>query len=327
MRNESKGRLLAIFFRIMAGEDIYTSELANHYGVSQKSIQRDLNEIKEFFSDNQGDLVGSSNLYRDPKKKCYRYHNENYLTAKEMFSVMKILIGTRAYYQTDLNEILGKLEKFTSRDNIDFLKGLTKKECREYQGVLAQDNLLLNTLWDLAHYISEKNEITIDYVKMNRSQVERKLKPIAIMFSEYYFYLIAYQDGDEKYTPKYFRVDRIKKICCHRTKFELPRNVTFDEGKLRKKIHFMFPGEERNIRFEFTGPSVQAILDRIPTARVVAKKNGVSTIEAMTYGTGIKMFLLSQGSWVKVLSPPSFVREMKEEIQKMASFYEVEKKD
>lgn len=34
------------------------------------------------------------------------------------------------------------------------------------------------------------------------------------------------------------------------------------------------------------------------------------------------MYLLSQGSWVKVISPQSFVEEMKDEIRKMNNLYE-----
>jgi len=34
------------------------------------------------------------------------------------------------------------------------------------------------------------------------------------------------------------------------------------------------------------------------------------------------MYLLSQGAWVKVLSPQSLVDEIREELQKMQSFYQ-----
>ena len=34
------------------------------------------------------------------------------------------------------------------------------------------------------------------------------------------------------------------------------------------------------------------------------------------------MYLLSQGSWVKVLSPQSLVDEIREELQKMQSVYQ-----
>ena len=46
------------------------------------------------------------------------------------------------------------------------------------------------------------------------------------------------------------------------------------------------------------------------------------TISANVYGDGIKMFLLSQGAWVKVLEPEAFVQEMKAEITAMGNNYD-----
>ena len=53
----------------------------------------------------------------------------------------------------------------------------------------------------------------------------------------------------------------------HRTHFEVEYDKRFDEGKLKNEIQYMWPGKEQQIEFEFTGPSVQAILDRIPKSK------------------------------------------------------------
>ena len=50
--------------------------------------------------------------------------------------------------------------------------------------------------------------------------------------------------------------------------------------------------------------------------------NNEAIIEADVFGDGIRMFLLSQGSWVRVLAPESFAKEMKQEIEKMAAQYQ-----
>ena len=84
----------------------------------------------------------------------------------------------------------------------------------------------------------------------------------------------------------------------------------------------MWPGIQRTIRFEFSGPSLQAVLDKLPTARVIKTENNVSLVEAQVYGDVIRMWLLSQGSWVKVVYPQEFVAEMKEEIEKMKKIYD-----
>lgn len=46
-------------------------------------------------------------------------------------------------------------------------------------------------------------------------------------------------------------------------------------------------------------------------------------IEAEVFGNGIKMYLLSQGSWVKVLEPEQLVEEMRSEIEKLKQIYTV----
>ena len=79
---------------------------------------------------------------------------------------------------------------------------------------------------------------------------------------------------------------------------------------MRKINQFMFPGKSRRIVFEFTGPSVQAVLDKLPTAKLIDVKNGVNIIEAYVYGDGIKMWIMSQGDWIKVLEPTELAEEI-----------------
>ena len=103
---------------------------------------------------------------------------------------------------------------------------------------------------------------------------------------------------------------------------KVDKKYDFDEGELREKNQFMFPGEVMKITFEFTGPSVQAILDRLPTAKVIEKNGNKSIITAeVNYGRGIIMYLLSQGSWVRVLSPQILVEDLKEETKKITNIY------
>ena len=138
------------------------------------------------------------------------------------------------------------------------------------------------------------------------------------MFADYYFYLIAFLTEGKTEKPYYFRIDRIKQITIHRKKFDTYDAPDFDEGLLRKRSLFMWPGKLRTIRFEFNGPSVQAVLDKIPTAKIIERLGGNKyLIEAEVYGDGIKMWLLSQGAWVKVIAPDEFLEEMKKEIANM----------
>ena len=147
------------------------------------------------------------------------------------------------------------------------------------------------------------------------------MRPASVMFNDFYFYLIAFSTEDDFDKPLYFRVDRIKYITEHRKKFTDLDAPDFDEGLLRQRSLFMWPGKLRTIRFEFTGTAIQAILDKLPTARVIETNGRTYTVEADVYGDGIKMWLLSQGRRVIVIAPDDFVEEMKKDITAMANSY------
>lgn len=335
-------RILYIFLRGLRGEKLTAAELANEFGVSVKSVARDINEIRAFLDDNR-ELSGHAELVYSRSEKCYTMRVDDFLRDSELLAIIKILIGTRGLSKRELLTITAKLKRFTSANDRQLLESLISKEKYHYREVKCDCESVIERLWTLSCDIRSRTEITIDYLKMSRERVTHRIRPVSVMFSEYYFYLIAFRADDEEYKPIYFRVDRILNLTEHRTHFEISRKYDFDEGELRKKIQFMFPGKCCKIRFEFCGPSLQAVLDRLPTAVVLDIKSGnlienggdirtkslrnyhpnnqVALIEAEVYGTGIITYLLSLGSWVRVLSPDELVEKFKEELEKMRNLY------
>ena len=166
---------------------------------------------------------------------------------------------------------------------------------------LKHNKPLLNAIWELSECIYNKNIITFDCERQDRKITHRTVKPLSIMFSEYYFYLIAWFVDDSKDYPAVFRVDRITNVKCHEEKFNIPYSERFEEGEFRKRVQFMYSGPLKTIKFEFSGPSLEAILDRIPTAEIVAQEGNRTTIKAECYGDGVLMWLRTQGDNVKIL--------------------------
>ena len=318
--SNKKNRMLEIFFRAMKGESISTKNLAIENGVSSKSISRDIVEIKNFLSESR-ELVGNTELRYSSSSKTYYLEFDNFLTSKELLAINEILIGCRAFNKMELVNIISKLKKFTTYHDRTMLGQVISKEIYQYNEVNSDCASVIDNIWKLTRCIYEKVEISITYYKSERNLVTRRIMPVAIIFSDYYFYLIAFRCDKDDWKPLYYRVDRVVDIIEHRKHFVIEKEYDFDEGELRKKIQFMFSGECRKIRFEYSGASVQAILDKIPTAKVIDKTDNKHIIEAETYGTGINMYLLSQGARVKVLYPPAFVEEIKEEIEKMREMY------
>jgi len=321
MENNKNDRMLEIFMRSLRGEAVSVRSLADEYKVSTKSISRDISSIQNFLAEHR-ELMQNAELTYSHKDKAYRLSNDEFLKNKELFTLVKILLGSRALSKDEVLTLIYKLKKFTTVNDREKLDNLIRKEIYHYHEVKSDCPSVIENIWKLIQAIENKQLLTITYFKMNRDEVKRKIKPASIMFSEYYFYLIAYMADDDEYKPKYFRIDRISAITEHREQFTLDKKHDFDEGDLREKNQFMFPGENIKIRFEFSGLSLQAILDRLPTAKVVEKNGKTSIVEAeVNYGRGIIMYLLSQGSWVKVISPVCLIDDMKEEIEKMRDLY------
>ena len=307
MENEKNERMLEIFFRALRGESISVKKFAEEYKVSTKSISRDINRIQEFLSEHR-EMMQNAELTYSYKNRAYLLNSDEFLKNKELFALVKVILGSRCFSKEEVLTLIAKLKRFTTIHDKQQLENLIRKEVYHYHEVKSDCKSVIENLWKLIQAIEEKRTITITYYKMNREEVKRKIKPTAILFSEYYFYLIAYMADDEEYKAKYFRVDRISAMMEHRENFQLDRKYDFDEGDLREKNQFMFPGENIKIRLAFSGLSVQAILDRLPTAKIVEKNGNTSIIEAeVNHGRGIIMYLLSQGSWVKVLSPQSII--------------------
>ena len=104
-------------------------------------------------------------------------------------------------------------------------------------------------------------------------------------------------------------------------RFTLPYANRFQEGEFRKRVQFMYAGSLEKIRFRYTGKSVDAILDRLPTAKILSQDTRSFDIEAEVYGKGIVMWLLSQGERVEVLSPEHIRAEIRDTISNMLELY------
>ena len=130
---------------------------------------------------------------------------------------------------------------------------------------------------------------------------------MALLFSEYYFYLIAFIDdsniqkiyeGARDMTPTIYRLDRIKTLEVEKAIFRIPYNRRFQEGEFRKRVQFMYGGPLQRVTFTYTGGDIDAVLDRLPTAKILSEENGTYQIEAEVYGKGVEMWLRSQGKYV-----------------------------
>ena len=113
MENTRQYRVLEIFFRGLRGEDISIQKLADEYSVSTKSISRSINDLKSFLADHR-ELVGNTELQYSYSDKCYHLFMDEFLSSTELFALVEVMIGARAFSHDELLTITSKLKKFST---------------------------------------------------------------------------------------------------------------------------------------------------------------------------------------------------------------------
>lgn len=312
-------RVLGLYTKLINGSVINKAEEASNYNVNERSIQRDIDDIRNYM-DIKGaeDGIINSVVY-DRKVKGYRLEQIYKLkfTNPEILAICKILLDSRAFTKKEMDAMLAKLiESCVPTENQKLVKELIMNE--EFHYIEPRHgSVFVDKMWDIGQAIHNNQYIEIKYKGVQGSSVKtRKLKPLAVMFSEMYFYLAAFIDDDKVRDnfnvlndsfPTIYRIDRIQGLKVLDDKFHIPYTDRFEEGEFRKRIQFMYGGKLRRVKFNYSGYSVEAVLDKLPTARIISEElheDGnriIYTISAEVFGDGIDMWLRSQGDMVKIL--------------------------
>ena len=336
MDKQSKNsRILDLYVRLSEGKTISKEAEAQRFGVDKRSIQRDIDMIRTFLSEHRAlNTSDTCEIIYDRGKKGFVMSGSeaSAMSNSEILAVTKILLESRAFTRKELNDILDKVvEGCVPLKNMKLVSDLIANEKYHYVE-LHHKSAIKDKLWELGGNIKEHNILEIKYSKADTPKefVRRAIEPVALLFSEYYFYLNAYiveKNKDGKYTHKYdypaiFRIDRIKEYRETGEKFQITYADRFEEGEFRKRIQFMYAGQLMKIQLKFYGSNPEPILDRLPTAQVIEQKEHECTISAEVYGKGIMMWLLSQGSKVEVMRPESLRQDMKRELEAIAALYQ-----
>lgn len=295
-------RLLDISERLHKGEILNKSDISIQYGVTEKTIQRDIDDLRIYLAETYYYEKDALIKYDRKRKGYYLVKFErDWFTNEEILAISKILLESRGFCKEELDTLLLKLLMQVTPNDRKNIEETIKNE-KFYYVPLKHNKKLLNLIWQISQYIAKNEIIKIYYTRKDGICRSHEIKPASIMFSEYYFYLIAFLADDSKDFPTVFRIDRIENLEGLIKKFQIPYKDRFNEGEFRKRVQFMFSGPLQRIIFEYSGKSIESVLDRLPTAEILSEVEGVYALQVEVYGSGIDMWLRSQGENVKVIT-------------------------
>lgn len=301
-------RIISLYNQVVDGKMLVKADEAARFGVNERSIQRDIEDLRAYFAN---DPESDRQLIYDRSKKGYVLvqNPRKMLTNSEVLAVCKILLESRSMVKEEMYPIIDKLLQccvpYGDYKKVANLIGNEKFHYLEPH----HGKKFVNDIWDIGSAVYEHRLMRIRYQKLKEpDKVMRLIQPVGIMFSEYYFYLCAYisvseemPDVPKRPFPTIYRIDRIAEFEVLDDHFYVPYGDRFQEGEFRKRIQFMFGGQLRTLRFKYKGISLEAVLDRLPTAEILAHDDMGWTIKAEVYGDGVDMWLRSQGSMIEII--------------------------
>lgn len=317
MKRESEDkaeRILSIYSRLKEEKVIYKTQESASYGVTARAIQRDIADIQSFLQNQSSETGEFQQVVFDKAAGGYRLETKvrNQLEPEEYLAVCKVLLESRSMVREEMFPIINKmLNACGEGEKKRLLKDYIGNEMHHYTE-LHHGKKLLNRLWELEKAVREQRYIEIRYKKMKGAAlVSRRVKPVGVMFSEFYFYLTAYIEGIDREKefqnpddvfPTIYRVDRLEEVKVLEEHFSAPYSERFEECEFRKRIQFMYGGKLKRVKFKYFGESIEAVLDRLPTAEVLEEKDGAYVVSAEVFGEGIDMWVRSQGELVEILA-------------------------
>lgn len=219
MQNHSEDkakRILAIYTRFRQGKIVYKAKMSETYGVSSRTIQRDIADIQCFLQDQCMETGSIQEIVFDKKTGGYMLQTKQnyYLDEKAVLVVCKILLESKMLVKTELFPIMHSLVALCSDDTkVSAVKNMLQEGMQSYIEP-EHGKEILDQIWNLENAVKGQRYIEIRYGKgIENGQVVRKLKPMGVIIFKRHFYLIAdvwddYQESDKE--SRLFKIDEIQ---------------------------------------------------------------------------------------------------------------------
>ncbi len=139
MGKESKNfRTLDMYVRLCEGKNVNKAEEARRFNVDERSIQRDIDDIRAFLDERSMSGDGRTIEYDRIKKGFVMVGDEpSMMTNSEILAVSKILLESRAFTKRELKTILDKMVEGCVPLKIRYLtekRGIEKNLVEEWIG-------------------------------------------------------------------------------------------------------------------------------------------------------------------------------------------------
>lgn len=311
-------RVLILFHHLFRGDEINKRLFSIEHDINERSFDRDIEDIRLFLSE----IYSNHELLFHKSKNVYYMsgHLKSELSSVEVMALLKILLSSRAFRSDEMKGLVSAIGGLVKHDSHKKLEELISTEMQNYISPI-HNQAILKIQWDLNQCIQMKRKIELHYLKRTEKLVKRIVCPISVVFSELYFYLIAYIDGEDYDYPAFYRLDRITSFKM--LDMRCPQSIysRYNVGEMKKSIKFMNAGQMVTVSIKVKNKCLDAIIDQLPNANVVKTENNFTHIRTLVFEEGFIKWTLSQKDEIEVISPILTIEKIRNEAMKILDIY------
>lgn len=298
-------RLFEIIMILLNKETVTAKELAEHFGVSTRTIYRDIDTLSLSnvpIYTNKGSGGGISIL---PEFTI----DKSLLSEKEQGEIISALHSLKAAKYSEADSVITKLGAVFKNANsynwveVDF----------SHWGSVEEERNKFNNLKDA---ILSRNVVEFEYVNSYGKISRRSVEPIKLMFKGQAWYLQGFCKN--KKDNRIFRISRIRNLKVTDEIFN-PSNLV----SLKMDINNVQKYEFITLKFKFQPEILYRVYDEFNYENI--KQNEDGTVEATTTfpkGDWIYGYILSFGPLTEVLEPEDMRRKIKELLNTTLNIYQ-----
>ncbi len=158
-------RTLDIYARLCEGRTINKPEEAERFGVDERSIQRDIDDIRSFLDERRTERADWRRVEYDRSAKGFIMTGEEspMMSNSEILAVSKILLASRVFTKKEIDGILRKMiDGCVPLENMKLVKELVSNEQFHYVE-LRHKTCIHDILWEIGADIKAHNLMEIKY--------------------------------------------------------------------------------------------------------------------------------------------------------------------
>lgn len=318
MYMDKSTRILILFYEFMKGKDINKNDFIKRFNLNERSFERDIKIIRNFLME----LHISSEILFDRKENKYylsNWNNEKF-SSTEVMVLLKILLGTRALNKKEMETVVNSIKMMLNPIEKKELLYAIYNEMESYIEPV-HSKPLLRAISYINSLICQRNKLEISYMKANKEIIQRTIIPISFVFSDFYFYLIAFIDNASYDYPAFFRIDRIIDIKNTNKKYKESIYKKYNTGSMKNCLQFMYAGKLLNVKIRCKNHAVEAMKDRMPNHWLIKDEGEYKTYKVKVFGEGFSRWALSQGDSIEILEPIDIREKLKQQIERLHTLY------